>query len=344
VFHPMRMTWSLLAWAQRNGLFFALAGLIAFFSLSSERFFTSTNAAVILQQVSVVGIIAVPGAMLVLANFVDLSVGSIAVLSSVIFGQAMQAEFGLIPASLLGLAVGTIWGAFNGYLIAYLDFSPIIVTLGGLAGARGVSELITQGYTVFGFGSTFSLLGNGTLLRMPVPVWIYVAILIVGLHIWFQTPWGRHMVAIGGARDAAKALGIRWRAIAFWLYVASGAASALGGLILTSELDGASVSIGVGMELDVLTSILLGGVAFTGGRGSLFGVLFGVLFIGALSNGLIQINISPFFQKVAVGMALVLAAGLDTLYQRLDRIRVPEEPHQAEPATQPQATPPGGAA
>src|SRR5262249_49810347 len=202
-----------------------------------------------------------------------------------------------------------------------------IVTLGGLAGARGVSELITQGYTVFGFGSTFSLLGNGTLLRMPVPVWIYVAILIVGLHVWFQTPWGRHMVAIGGARDAAKALGIRWRAIAFWLYVASGAASALGGLILTSELDGASVSIGVGMELDVLTSILLGGVAFTGGRGSLFGVLFGVLFIGALSNGLILINVSPYFQQVAVGIALVLAAGLDILHQRLGRIRFHEEDH-----------------
>jgi ribose transport system permease protein len=139
------------------------------------------------------------------------------------------------------------------------------------------------------------------------------------------------MTAIGGAREAAKALGIKWRAIAFWLYVASGAAAALGGLIVTSQLDGASVSIGIGMELDVLTAILLGGVAFTGGRGSLFGVLFGVLFIGTLSNGLIQINVSPYFQKVAVGMALVFAAGLDILYQRLERIRVPEEPREPAP-------------
>src|SRR5262249_9552032 len=155
---------------------------------------------------------------LVLANFVDLSVGSIAVLSSVIFGQAMQAELGLGPACALGMVIGTLWGVLNGYLIAYLDFSPIIVTLGGLAGARGVSELITHDYTVFGFGNGFALLGNGMFLDMPVPVWIYAVILIIGLHIWYQTPWGRHMVAIGGARDAAKALGIRWRATAFWLY------------------------------------------------------------------------------------------------------------------------------
>jgi ribose transport system permease protein len=340
----MRMSWPVLAWAQRNGLFFGLAALIAFFGLASERFFTSQNASVILQQVAVVGIIAVPGAMLVLANYVDLSVGAVAVLASVIFGQSMQAELGLVPSCIFGLAVGTAWGVFNGYLIAYLDFSPIIVTLGGLAGARGVSELITHGFTVFGFGPIFALLGNGTLLRVPVPVWIFVAILIIGLHIWFQTPWGRHMTAIGGAREAAKALGIKWRAIAFWLYVASGAAAALGGLIVTSELDGASVSIGIGMELDVLTSILLGGVAFTGGRGSLFGVLFGVLFIGTLSNGLIQINVSPYFQNVAVGMALVFAAGLDILYPRLERIRIPEEPREPEPATAAaDARPPGEA-
>ena len=99
-----------------------------------------------------------------------------------------------------------------------------------------------------------------------------------------------------------------------------------------------------GLALDVLTAILLGGVAFTGGRGSLFGVLFSVLFIGTLSNGLIQINVSPYFQNVAVGMALVFAAGLDVLHQRLERIRVPEEPRDQEPAAASDARPPGEAA
>ena len=327
----MRLTLPVLAWSQRNGLFFALAIMIVFFSLASERFLTPENISVILQQVAVVGIIAVPGAMLVLAGYVDLSVGSIAVFAATIFGKSMEAGLGLPLALLFGLGAGTAWGVLNGWLIARLDFSPIIVTLGGLAGARGLSELITLGFAVFGFGPAFAWLGNGAILSVPVPVWIFALIFVIGAHVWYQTPSGRHMVAIGGAREAAKALGIKTQTIPFWLYVASGAAASLGGLIVTSQLDGSSVSIGTGMELDVLTAILLGGVAFTGGRGSLLGVLFGVLFIGALTNGLIQININPYFQKVAVGIALISAAGLDILYQRLDRVRVPEEPREAIP-------------
>jgi len=319
------MTRALLEWAQRNGLFFALVILFVFFWLSSERFMTTANIAVILQQVSVVGLIAVPGAMLVLSGYVDLSVGSITVLGAVTFGKAMEAQLGLGVSIVLGLMAGTAWGVLNGYLIAILNFSPIIVTLGGLAGARGLAQLVTHGFTQFGFGPTFAILGNGELLAIPVPVWIYAAVFLAGAHVWYQTPVGPHMAAIGGARDAARALGIKTRTLPFWLYVASGLASSVGGLIVSSELDGSSVSTGVGMELDVLTGILLGGVAFTGGRGSLFGVLFGTIFIGALTNGLVQINVSPYFQQVAVGIALVLAAGLDVLYQRLDRIRFSDE-------------------
>jgi ribose transport system permease protein len=318
-------------WLQKQGLLIALVLLVAFFWLSSDRFMTSSNIAVILQQVAVDGLVAIPGAMLVLAGYVDLSIGSVTVLSAVVFGEAMQAQLGLGPSVLLGLAAGTGWGALNGWLIAYLGMSPIIVTLGGLAGARGLALLITKGFTVFGFGPLFAELGNGTILSVPLPIWIYAVAFLIGAHVWYQTPYGRHMAAIGGARDAALALGIKARAIPFWLYVVSGFCGALGGLILTSELDGASVSLGIGMELNVLTGILLGGVAFTGGRGSLFGVLFGTVFIGALSNGLIQINVSPYFQQVAVGIALVMAAGLDILHQRLDRIRFHEEDHPAGP-------------
>ena len=109
-------------------------------------------------------------------------------------------------------------------------------------------------------------------------------------------------------------------------------AAALGGLIVTSQLDASSLSIGINLELSVLSAILLGGVSFTGGRGSLFGVLLGVLFIGALDNGLVQMNVGPYFQRAAVGLALVLAAALDVVYQRLDRIPVPDTPEPADSA------------
>ena len=178
----MRRLQPLINWARGNGLFFALLLLIAVFSAMSERFLTVSNFKVILQQVSVTGLIAVPGAMLVLANYVDLSVGSVSVLAAVVFGALMTLHAGLAVSIVLGLAAGVAWGAFNGYVIAVLGFSPIIVTLGGLAGARGIAELMTQGFTTFGYGPAFALLGNGSILSVPVPVWVFALIFAVGLH------------------------------------------------------------------------------------------------------------------------------------------------------------------
>jgi ribose transport system permease protein len=237
------------------------------------------------------------------------------------------------------LLVGLGWGLTTGYLVAYLGFSPVVVTLGGLAGARGVAEILSKGFTKYGFGDGFARLGNGEFLGIDTPVWIFAMVFLGGAYAWYQTPLGRHTIAIGAERNAAHSLGVATKRIPFLLYGASGLAAALGGLIVASQLDASSLSIGINLELSVLSAILLGGVSFTGGRGSLFGVLLGVLFIGALDNGLIQMNVGPYFQRAAVGLALVLAAGLDVLYQRLDRIPVPETTGAEESsATRPAAS------
>lgn len=326
----MRRLGPIAGWSQRNGLFFALIILLVIFSALSPRFFTASNLSTILLAVAIVGIIAVPGAMLILAGYVDLSVGSIAVLASIVFGQLYSAGVPASVAFIAALATGLAWGVLNGVLIAYLNFSPIIVTLGGLAGARGLAELINQGITQYSFGPGFAVLGNGVWLGVPVPVWIFLVAFVAGGYVWYQMPYGRHMTAIGADKAAARSLGIPIKRIPLALYAVSGCAAALGGLIFTSQLDGASLSIGQNLELEVLTSILLGGVSFQGGRGSLFGVLVGVLFIGALDNGLVIVNISPFFAGVATGTALVFAAALDVVYQRLDRLQVAAEVDEAE--------------
>jgi ribose transport system permease protein len=319
----------LIGWAQRNGLFFALLLIVAYFATQSSRYLTLTNLHVVLLQVAVVGIIAVPGAMLIMAGYVDLAIGSIAVLAGVVFGELMTAGWNVVAAFLVALATGLGWGLVTGYLVAYLGFSPVVVTLGGLAGARGVAEILSQGFTKYGFGDIFAQLGNGELLSIDTPVWLFLIVFLGGSYAWYQTPLGRHVIAIGAERAAAHSLGVATRRLPFLLYGFSGLAAALGGLIVTSQLDASSLSIGVNLELSVLSAILLGGVSFTGGRGSLFGVLLGVLFIGALDNGLVQMNVGPYFQRAAVGLALILAAALDVLYQRLDRIPVAEV---AEPA------------
>jgi ribose transport system permease protein len=315
---------------QSGGLLIALLVMGAVFTTTSANFFTHRNLTVILLSVSIVGLVAIPQAMLVLAGYVDLSVGSVAVLAVAIFGQMAKVEHLSLGLSVaIALAIGAAWGLMNGILISYLEFSPIIVTLGGYAGARGLSETITHDVTQFGFGDKFAYLGNGEIFSIPVPAVIFLGFFIVGAYIWYEMPVGRHMTAIGADRTAARALGVSTKRIPAILYVCSGVAAAAGGLIFTSELDGASPSIGLGLELQVLTAVLLGGVAFAGGRGSLWGVLFGILFIGVLNNGLILLNIGPYVVNLAVGAVLIAAAGADAFYQRLERVPVTA----AEPVT-----------
>jgi ribose transport system permease protein len=151
---------------------------------------------------------------------------------------------------------------------------------------------------------------------------IFLVVFLAGTFVWYEARTGRHLIAIGANKEAATALGVASRRLPCVIYILSGTAAALGGLIITSQLDGASVQIGVGLELQVLTAILLGGVAFTGGRGSLWGTLAGILFIGVLDDGLILINVGPYVADLAVGAALIVAAALDVLYQRLERMPV----------------------
>jgi len=313
---------SVVNWMQRNGVFFALFFLTLYFSVASERFFAFGNFEVILVQAAVVGIIAVPGAMLVISGYVDLSVGSVAVLTSIVFGAVFAAQENLVLAFVVALGVATAWGLLNGVLVAFLGLSPIIVTLGGLAAGRGVAQVISEGGTVFGFGREFAFLGNGELLGVRTPVWIALGVVLLGAFVWYQMPYGRHMMAIGADRAAAHSLGVGVRQIPFTLYVVSGFAAGTAGVIITARLDAASLSIGTGLELEVLTAILLGGVAFTGGRGSLAGVVWGVLFIAVLTNGLTHVGVSPGWTRVALGVALVMAAGLEVIYQRLERLPV----------------------
>lgn len=306
---------------QSGGLFVALIILALLFTFLNSNFLTTSNLTVVLLQVTSVGLVAIPAGMLLLAGYLDLSVGSMAALSAAVFGLAAK-DLGLplIAAVVLALGLGSGWGALNGYVIAYLGFSPIVVTLAGFAGARGLAEAVTQSQTRFGFGPTFAKLGNANIGPLPVPVVLFIGIFLVGVYLWYGTPLGRHLTAIGADPVAARAVGVSVRVIPLWVYIASGATSALTGLIITSQLDGASPSIGVGLELQVLTAVLLGGVAFSGGRGSLWGVLFGVLFVGVLNNGLVLMNVGPYFVNVAVGAVLFVVAGIDVIYQRLEKI------------------------
>ncbi|HUY52568.1 MAG TPA: ABC transporter permease [Streptosporangiaceae bacterium] len=300
-----------------NVLIVGLALLMIYFSLASSAFWTISNLREIALEGAILSIVAVPEALIILSGFVDLSVGSVLGLGGVVAGLVMtQTHAGTLVALLAGMGAGAAVGVINGVLCTYVGMSAILVTLGTLTAVRGTTLLVTS-LPIFGFGAGFDFLGVGQVAGIPVPVLFAAAAFLIGGVYLGLTPGGRHVYAIGVNREAAYLSGISIRRLPFLLFILTGATAAFGGVLFAARLDSAPPgTLGVGFELTVLTAVLLGGVAFEGGRGSIFGVLLGVLFLGVLQNGLTLMNVTDFWQQVASGCALIVAAGLDIVSSR----------------------------
>ena len=290
----------------------AFVGMFVFFALRGEGFFSAENLENVALQSAVLCIVSVAVGFVMIAGYIDLSVGSVMGFSGVAAGYLMsQAHWSPVWASIVGVALGAAAGWVNGVLVAYFRFSALIVTLGMLTIMRGSTFAITP-ETFYDFGPGFGKLGSGDFLGLPIPVWIAAAVCIIGGIFLKFTAGGRHVYAVGVNQEAAYFSGINIRRIPLLLFIVSGAAAGLGGIITIARIDAApSGSLGVGFELSALTAILLGGVPFTGGRGTVFGIVLGVLFLGVLQNGLAIMNVSFAGQQVANGLALVVATALE---------------------------------
>ena len=298
-----------------NSLLIAVPALIIFFALTAPNFLTVENFRDMFRLNSTVLVIAVPMALLLIAGLVDLSVGSVLALGAVVGGLLMTNDVPPGFAVAIGLAVGAGVGVLNGTMIALLSFSPIIVTLGMLGAVRGVTQWVAPN-PVYGFDQSFIDFGTLDFLGVPYVGWVTIGVLLVGGAILGFLPVGRHIYAIGVNSEAAYLSGVRVRRVGLALYIATGAAAALGGLMLAAQLDSApSGSLGIGIELDVLTAVLLGGVAFEGGRGTIRGVVLGVAFLAILQNGLTISNAPASVALTIKGLALVFAASLDRFAQ-----------------------------
>ena len=297
-----------------NILLLALVVMAVYFAPQSSAFFTTGNFKVVLTTDAAIAVLCAALTLLVIAGHVDLSVGSNIGFAGVMTALA-SLEWGLpdVLALLVGVGAGALVGASNGFLCGVLRFNPIIVTLGMLGLLRGLTLLIHQN-ELYGLGGSFQTIANRDLLGVPILLLFALAAFALAAAFIALTPWGRYIYAIGINPQAAFLSALPVRALPFALYVATGAAAGLAGVLITARLDGASPgSQGLQMELQALTIILLGGVAFAGGRGRVFGVLVAWVFLGTLQNGLTLMNVTPFVQLVASGLALVFAAALDRL-------------------------------
>jgi ribose/xylose/arabinose/galactoside ABC-type transport system permease subunit len=287
-------------------------------------FFSARNFSNLLLDMTTVGIIAIFTTMLMIAGGLDLSVGSTVALCSVIIG-ANQETLGLWTAVALAIAVGGLVGLINGFLVTYVGINPLITTLGMFSIVRGLALVISGGLTVpvFDMAGTqaqayeqFAWLGEGTIAGIPVPVVIMIGLFIVGLIVMRFTTYGRAMYAIGGNSEASKLAGLAVRRYRMFAYIFSGLSAAIASVLLTSRLYAADPNAALGVELTVITAVVLGGVSLAGGKGSLVGTALGVLILSTLLNGMRLQSVSTDYMNIAQGVVLALAVGLDQVRSR----------------------------
>jgi ribose transport system permease protein len=224
----------------------------------------------------------------------------------------VQLEFTVLGAILSGLLVGAGMGCFNGLMITRVRIPPFVATLGMLSIGRGLTMLWTGGFPI-SLGSQLDMIGAGSFLSVPVPVWIAAAMVVAFETLLRRTSLGRGVYAIGGNERAATLSGLNVTRIKLIIYALAGVLSAVGGLIETSRLDSAQPNAGFSYELNSIAAVVIGGTSLSGGRGTVIGTVIGCMIIGVLNSGLVLLDVSPFWQQVVKGAVILLAVAIDRL-------------------------------
>jgi ribose transport system permease protein len=298
---------------QKLGPLAALLALCIGLAFSGPDFLTVGNLLNVMRQVSINAVIAFGMTLVILLGGIDLSVGSILAVSSVVIADLLQAHCNAGLATLAGVLAGALLGTVNGLIVTKGRVAPFIATLGTMTTLRGFALVLSNGSPISGFSNDFfSLVGDGYVAGLvPIPV---VWMLVVFAVFWFvmrQTVFGRHIYATGGNAEAAALSGVKTDQVQIWVYTICGATAAMAGVILTSRLNSAQPTAGAGYELDAIAAVVLGGTSLSGGRGWIFGTLVGALLIGVLNNGLNLMGVSSFYQQVIKGGVILLAVLLD---------------------------------
>ena len=295
---------------------------IIIFGFLNDRFIRPENLSLITQQVAVVGALAVGQTLIILTAGIDLSVGAVMVLGSMVMAQTATANGLPGPVALaVGLAVGLLAGLVNGVLVTRLRLPPFIVTLGTLNIFLALTLLYSKGATVRGADLPALLTWTGTTfaigqVRITVGVLLMVLLYAVVAYALGQTAWGRHVYAVGDDPDAARLAGIAVSRVLLSVYVAAGASFAISGWILIGRINAASPNAGADANLDSITAVVIGGTSLFGGRGAVWGSLLGALIVGVFRNGLSLAGLDVLYQTLAVGVLVIVAVSLDQWIRR----------------------------
>ena len=299
------------------GPLFVLLLSVVVFSITADRFLEPGNLSLIVQQVMVVGTLGIAQTLVILTAGIDLSVGAIMVLSSIVMAK-VSADHGLpgVPALLLGFLVGTACGLINGALVTRLRLPPFIVTLGTLNIFFALNLYYSESATVRGVDMPSLLLWTGKTISLGDTKITYGSILMLALFLVFawilkNTAWGRHVYAVGDDAEAARLAGVRTNRVLLSVYIVGGLICAVAGWMLIGRIASASPQAGGSANLDSITAVVIGGTSLFGGRGLVIGTLFGALIVGVLRNGLTLGGVDVLWQDFAVGVLIIAAVAID---------------------------------
>ena len=302
------------------GPFVALIAACVFFATRSDRFLTGENFSLILQQVMVVGVIAIGQTLIILTAGVDLSCGTVMALGGIVMTK-LAVEHGLpVPVAIgAGLAVTTLLGAVNGLLVSAIRLPPFIVTLGTLNIAFAITQLYSQAQTVTELPASMTALGGTFRVGGTAVVYGVVVMLLLYALTWYvlrATASGRHVYAVGNNPEAARLTGIATQRVLLGVYAAAGVLYGIASLLSVARTGVGDPNAGQTENLDAITAVVLGGTSLFGGRGAVFGSLVGTLIVGVFRNGLTLMGVSSVYQILITGILVILAVGTDELSRR----------------------------
>jgi ribose/xylose/arabinose/galactoside ABC-type transport system permease subunit len=292
-----------------SSLFIFLGFLIAVFSITSEHFLSPYNITSLLTNISYSGIAAIVLTLIIISRGLDISIGGVIGLTTVVVAT-LYSQNDPMPTWLIliiGLATGAIVGFINGWCITALDMDPIITTLGAMAITRGLAYVISDSQSILMFEDTTDYISNGTIFYIPIPIIIFILTVIIFSVLLHKSKFGRSIYAIGANELSAEFSGIAIKSKKMILYILSGVAASISGIILLGQTSVGMPQHGLGTELEVITAVLLGGAALSGGKGTIYGTVAGVLILGVLFNGLTISGVRYVHLQIFQGILLLVA-------------------------------------
>ncbi|MCL4394567.1 MAG: ABC transporter permease [Chloroflexi bacterium] len=294
-----------------------LLGFVFIFSAINPAFLSWANVTTMLRSASFIGVVALGQTLLMISGAFDLSVGSTAGLGAIVFSWLMvEAKIPVPIAFIGGLGSGAIVGLVNSFVVLKLGVPPFIATLGMLNMAKGVTYLISKGYTIYPLPESVQQFGTAEPLNTSWSFVIFVIMAIIFAFVLSRTTYGRSLYAVGGNPEVARLAGINPALIQLSGFILVGACASLGGMLMTARIVTGNPTIGLGWELNVIAGVVIGGVSLFGGAGSIPGAVLGLLIMQVVTNGLVVAKVDPYWQTVAVGLIMIAAVAIDVLRRR----------------------------